>query len=89
MQPMGDQQGKHVWEDHQTSRTNIQPRRSETSPTKDLHQMIWFHEEKGLHENVSPQNVSPQVGPMLQEYQQQNSINVVKNTMWNLIQYKV
>jgi hypothetical protein len=54
------------------TRTIIQPRRSETFPTKYLHQMIWCHEEKGLHENVSPQ-----FNPMLQEYQQQIAINVM------------
>jgi hypothetical protein len=45
------------------------------SQTKYLHQMIWCDEEKGFHENVSPQ-----FNPMLQEYQQQIAINVMKIT---------
>jgi hypothetical protein len=52
--------------------------------TKDLHQMIQGHEEKGLHEDESPQ-----VGPKAPRNQQQISINVMKITMWNLIQYEV
>jgi hypothetical protein len=53
-------------------------------PTKDLHQVIQCNEEKGLHEDEFPQ-----VDPKAPRNQHQISINVMKITRWNLIQYEV